>query len=116
MRPSGPTVSECSSLATGMPASVVVGLRLSFVMIAPPLCLRVNRRELFKFSYFLKSHPGVGRSEVLLRIIAQFGGDMMEHVAAGLVDARWLWAAHSSGAVDRGASSIPSSASKFIAL
>ena len=33
----GPTVSEYSSLDTGMPASVVVGFRLSFFMFIPPL-------------------------------------------------------------------------------
>src|ERR1700722_7909965 len=77
MGPSGPTVSECSSLATGMPASVVVGLWLSFVMIAPRLWLRVNRRGSFRSSFFPESHTEVGGNEVLLRIIAQFEGYMM---------------------------------------
>src|SRR3984957_231780 len=105
MRPSGPTVSECSSLATGMPASVVVGLRLSFVMIAPPLCLRVNRRESFRSSFFLESHPDVGRNEDPFRIVAELGGDM-----------RRRGSNHSAGAVGRGPTSILSSASNFIAL
>src|SRR6202021_1258022 len=38
MGPSRPTVSENSSLGTGIPASVVVGLLPSFFMTAPPLC------------------------------------------------------------------------------
>src|ERR1700722_1455335 len=69
-----------------MPASVVVGLRLSFVMIAPPLCLRVGVETRSKSS-FLESRTDVGGNEVLLRIVAQFEGDMMS------VDAS-VWSTH----------------------
>src|SRR5882757_11501572 len=100
-----------------MPASVVVGLRLSFVMIAPPLCLRVGVETRSKSS-FLESHSGVGRNEVLLRIIAQFEGDMMSVVPPPGLAAIWdgCGSDHSAGAVARGATSIPSSASNFMAL
>src|SRR6266404_227522 len=45
MGPSGPTVRECSSLATGIPASVVVGFELSLLIAIPHSINRSHQRN-----------------------------------------------------------------------